>query len=194
MLAFAVLASCGGDDSADQARAPATVAGASGPTGADDARAAKPDGSGGSGERSDTGGAARAEPQSSSGKGGDGNPDGERTDGGRKQSGKPGPKGGATPDIPSLEELKKEADRINKRQGNPDSPGSEPAPPAPQHSAGPEQVLKRKSKRVCDEIGLEALARRYDVKATPEAVATAYAASYPATLRKAVHDGCKSAF
>jgi hypothetical protein len=55
-------------------------------------------------------------------------------------------------------------------------------------------VLARKAKRVCATVGIQALAKRYKVAPTAEAVATAYAASYPPTLRAAVHGGCKSAF
>jgi hypothetical protein len=47
---------------------------------------------------------------------------------------------------------------------------------------------------VCDELGLKAVAAQYGVPAKPEAAATAFAKSYPKTFRKAVHDGCKSAF
>jgi hypothetical protein len=98
-----------------------------------------------------------------------------------------------------VEELKKQVDKLkeklkNGNQGSQGDPGSGPAPPPAKPSAGPQEVLYRKSKRVCETMGVAGLAERYGVARNPEAVATAYARSYPDTLRKAVHDGCKSAF
>jgi hypothetical protein len=70
--------------------------------------------------------------------------------------------------------------------------GSSPAAPSP--TTGPQEVLARNAKRICESLGIDALAAKYNVDATPEAAATAYAASYPPTFRAAVHGGCRSAF
>jgi hypothetical protein len=72
--------------------------------------------------------------------------------------------------------------------------GGKATPPAASRNDKPQEVLARKAKRVCETLGLDALAQKYQVDASSEAVATAYANSYPPTFRTAVHDGCKSAF
>jgi hypothetical protein len=95
-------------------------------------------------------------------------------------------------------ELKQKTAKIKKRgkkNGGNSSPTtitpSKPLP-APQPGGTPQQILGNKAKRVCHNLGLPALAKRFDVAATTEAVATAYAQTYPETLKAAVHDGCLS--
>ena len=89
--------------------------------------------------------------------------------------------------------LEKKLNKSKRKRKKGGSAPSKPAPP-PKRSGKPQDVLARKAKRVCETIGIQGLAQRYKVAATAEAVATAYSASYPPTLRTAVHDGCKSAF
>jgi hypothetical protein len=91
-----------------------------------------------------------------------------------------------------IEKIKQKAKKKSDRGGS--TPTTTTPPPAPQPSASPQLVLYDKAKRVCDTLSLNGLAQKYDVEATPEAVSTAYAASYPVTFRKAVHDGCLAAF
>jgi hypothetical protein len=95
-----------------------------------------------------------------------------------------------------LQKLKRKAAALQKQLNKKKRVGRVPAAPkpAPQPGARPQEVLARKAKRVCESIGIQALARRYKVARTAEAVATAYAASYPPTFRAAVRDGCRSAF
>ena len=70
--------------------------------------------------------------------------------------------------------------------------GGTPTGPSVPPTAGgsAQEVMRRKAKRVCRTLGVSSLAATYHVKASAEAVATAYANSYPAPLRNAVHDGC----
>jgi hypothetical protein len=96
--------------------------------------------------------------------------------------------------------IKREGAKIKEKaqkkgdKGGSSTPTTTTPPPPPKPSASPQQVLYNKAKRVCDELTLNGLAQKYNVDATPEAVSTAYAASYPETFRQAVHDGCLSAF
>jgi hypothetical protein len=177
-----LLASCGGDDSPQQAN---RTANSSAPSAQDDSsRTNGSDRSAPPTAGSESGGAAPADPPSAGQK--------KRT----------GPKSaapeGASPDKnPTIEELQKRADKLKEslKQDKQSGGGTDPAPPPPaKHSAGPQEVLYRKSKRVCETMGLKSLASRYGVAPTPEAVASAFANSYPETFRRAVHDGCKSAF
>jgi hypothetical protein len=92
-----------------------------------------------------------------------------------------------------IQKLKDQTKGLGNNDGS-SPPTNTTPPPAPKPSATPQVVLYNKSKRVCDEISLNGLAQKYSVEATPEAVSTAYAASYPETFRKAVHDGCLAAF
>jgi hypothetical protein len=96
-------------------------------------------------------------------------------------------------------QLEKKIQKIEekaKSKGNEGAPTptNTTPPPSPQPSATPQVVLYNKAKRVCDTLTLNVLAQRYNVEATPQAVSTAYAASYPKTFRQAVHDGCLAAF
>jgi hypothetical protein len=99
-----------------------------------------------------------------------------------------------------IRKIERKAKRKAKRKAQrPANQGAAPPaktapPPSPQQSASPQVVLFNKAKRICDTLTLNGLAQRYNVKATPEAVSSAYAASYPETFRKAVHDGCLAAF
>jgi hypothetical protein len=52
--------------------------------------------------------------------------------------------------------------------------------------------LSREAKIVCASLTLDGLAREYEVKATPDAVARAYSKAYAANLRRAAYDGCKA--
>ena len=96
--------------------------------------------------------------------------------------------------------VKRESAKVKDKAQAKGNPGGGPtpapaAPPAaPKPSAAPQQVLYNKARRVCQNLTLTGLAQRYNVAATPEAVATAYAASYPETFRQSVHDGCIAAF
>jgi hypothetical protein len=95
---------------------------------------------------------------------------------------------------------KTEAKRNGKKKTPAQSGGASPSLPssspaaAPSPTIRPQEVLARKAKRICESLGIDALAAKYNVEATPEAVATAYAASYPPIFRAAVHDSCRSAF
>ena len=178
-----LLASCGGDDSPQQAD---RTANSSAPRGQDDSsRANGSDRSAPPTPGSESGGAAPADPPSA----------GERKKTGPEST---APEGASPDKNPTIEELQKRADKLKKslEQDKQSGGGTDaaPAPPPAQPSAGPQEVLYRKSKRVCETMGLEALANRYGVAPTPEAVASAFANSYPETFRRAVHDGCKSAF
>jgi hypothetical protein len=119
--------------------------------------------------------------------------------------------GGAAPAENGIDELKRRLKREKQRikregakikekaqkkgdKGGSSTPTTTTPPPPPKPSASPQQVLYNKAKRVCEELTLNGLAQKYNVEATPEAVSTAYAASYPETFRQAVHDGCLSAF
>jgi hypothetical protein len=87
---------------------------------------------------------------------------------------------------------KKGGSNGQKKGGKDDQPAT--TGPASKPSSTPEVVLYNKAKRVCKALGVAALARRFKVKSTPDAVAAAYAATYPASLQTAVRDGCKAAF
>ena len=118
--------------------------------------------------------------------------------------------GGAAPAPDTVNKVKKRLKRqkrqlqkeIQKVKGKTQKQGSKggsstpttTTPPPPRPSVGPQQVLFKKAKRVCEDLTLNGLARKYNVEATPEAVATAYAASYPETFRQSVHDGCLAAY
>jgi hypothetical protein len=52
--------------------------------------------------------------------------------------------------------------------------------------------LYREAKIICTSLTLDGLAREYEVKATPDAVARAYSKAYAANLRGAAYDGCKA--
>jgi hypothetical protein len=102
-----------------------------------------------------------------------------------------------------IEVLKRQAEEQRRRgapikkpkRGNSPPATTKPNPPSgPQPIATPQQVLGSNAKRVCKSLGVPSLAKRFNAAATPEAVATAYAQTYPVALRAAVHDGCLSAF
>jgi hypothetical protein len=186
LLAIALLvllASCGGDDSPKRAD---RTADASGPSGRD-----------GSGRtnRSDRSAAPRAGPGAGGAAPADERSSGQETADKPKRS---APKPASPKENPTAEELQKRVDKLKESLDKDTQSGggtpSGPAPPPAKPSAGPQEVLYRKAKRVCQTMGVEALASRYGVAPNPEAVATAFAKSYPETFRRAVHDGCRSAF
>ncbi len=178
-----LLASCGGDEPPKQAD---RTTNSSAPNGQDDSsRTNGSDGSAAPTAGSESGGAAPADPPSA---------DQKKTTGPKRAA----PEGASPDKNPTTEELQKRVDKLKESLEKDKQSGggtdSAPAPSPAQPSAGPQVVLYRKSKRVCQTMGLEALANRYGVAPTPEAVASAFANSYPETFRRAVHDGCKSAF
>jgi hypothetical protein len=110
--------------------------------------------------------------------------------------------GAAPPRSRSREALKHDAKRPEKpvqkkgnEQGSNDAEPTSTIPPPPPRSNGRAgEVLARKARRVCQTLGIDALARKYNVEPTAEAVASAYAASYPPIFQAAVRAGCRSAF
>jgi hypothetical protein len=180
-----LLASCGGDDSPKQADRTAGASAATGPAGQDGTSGRKGSNGSAAGPTPGAGGSAPANPPSA----------GENKTTARDKAKTPE---GASPDgNPTMEELQKRVDKRKESLEKDKSGGGTntgPAPPPAQPSTGPQEVLFRKAKRVCESMGLDALARKYGVAPKPEAVATAFAKSYPETFRRAVHDGCRSAF
>jgi hypothetical protein len=90
------------------------------------------------------------------------------------------------------EKLKKKADKLKKKlipkddsSGKKQKPAKKPTP-----LGSPAQILGAKAKRVCANFGVSQMAIKLNTEATPEAVATAYAKTYPADTQSAVHDGC----
>ncbi len=78
----------------------------------------------------------------------------------------------------------------------PETTPQEPAKKEPEDIKYPKLVgreLAKQARVVCGAIPLDQLVKTYRPKSsTPEDVAAAYAASYPASLRKAVAAGCKA--
>jgi hypothetical protein len=171
-VALALLASCGGGDGSSDQRAsvtertgptaPATTAPEQGASGATDAQ-----------KGSSGGSKAPAQP---------------------KPRAKPKPRTNAGLEVlkREAEKLKKKAGKIKKQSKGGDSSPKKKTPAKPAPGGTPSQVLRAKAKRVCGNMGVAALAQKYSVAADPEAVATAYAQTYPAPLQTAVHNGCIS--
>ena len=93
--------------------------------------------------------------------------------------------------------MKKRQRPVQQKKDEQGTGGGEPTSttPAPPNASGKvAEVLARKAKRICETLGIDVLAKRYDVEPTAEAVASAYAATYPPIFQTAVHDGCRSAF
>lgn len=95
-----------------------------------------------------------------------------------------------------LEKLKKQQKGTNEKGGKSPTKTTPSKPlPAPKPGGTPEQVLQAKAKRVCHDLGINGVAHRIDTApSSPEAVATAYAQTYPPPLQSAVHDGCLAGF
>jgi hypothetical protein len=165
ICAIALSACGGGGDGKDQR----ATAGASGAAGATSGTTGTTAASGASGARGNTGGASVPSVKTTKPK--------------RKRAPASPSVGGGIPNTVQSNPAKKK-NKTDTKDGAV-SPLKEPTKPQL-------KALRKQAKEVCKYLTLDGLAHEYNVPSTPDAVATAYAKSYPKKSRDAVYRGCKA--